>query len=270
MTLIGHQKLIETFKRLIREDKLSHGYIFFGEPEVGKFSFARQLAAYLETGEFQEPVRVLNETLIIRPDEKGAIGITSVREAKYFLLQKPAYASHRVVIIDEADKLTSHAQHALLKLAEEPPEAGLLLLIVSSPEALFATLQSRFQKIYFPRIQSSIITEFLSRQFKIPKARAAEVAKLSFGRPGRAVKLAETRKQIRQLAEESRSKKELIEGFMDDGEAMTQYFTELVARLAKDPLKNHAELKAILKRLTLISDFNTNKRLQLESALWNI
>ena len=264
--LIGHEKLAETFKRLIQKGKLSHGYIFFGEPEVGKFSFARHLAAYLETDEFQEPLRTLSETLIIQPDEKGAIGITSAREAKYFLLQKPAYSSHRVVIVNEADKLTSHAQHALLKLAEEPPEAGLLLLVVFSPEALFATLQSRFQKIYFPRIQSSIITEFLSRQFKIPKARAAQVAKLSFGRPGRAIKLAGGRKQ----EAGSRSKKDLIEGFMDDGEAMTQYFTELVARLAKDPIQNHAELKAILKRLTLISDFNTNKRLQLESALWNI
>ena len=57
---------------------------------------------------------------------------------------------------------------------------------------------------------------------------------------------------------------------MDDSEAMNQYFTELIAELAEDPIKNYKELKAILNRLTKISEFNTNKRLQLESALWNI
>src|SRR3989344_1060913 len=119
--LIGHEKLTETFKRLIREDKLSHGYIFFGESGVGKFSFALGFATYLETGEFQKQSRLLEETLIIRPSEEGTISINNIRESRYFLLQKPAYSPRRTVIIDEAECLTGEAQHAILKIAEEPP-----------------------------------------------------------------------------------------------------------------------------------------------------
>ncbi len=262
--LVGHEKLTETFKRLIQEDKLSHGYLFFGEPEVGKFSFALRLASYLETKEFQEPSRLLNEILIIRPDEKGTISIDRAREAKYFLLQKPVYSLRRVVLVDEAEKLTPHAQHAILKITEEPPPAGLIILITPNPEVLLPTLQSRLQKIYFPRVNSGLIVKLLS-EFKITKTKAAEITDLSFGRPGRAIKIVESRKQ----KIENRNKKELIEEMTESPELLAENLTEIIAELAKDPVRNYKELGSILNRLTLINQFNVNKRLQLESALWN-
>jgi len=40
---IGHSQLVKDFKELARRGKLAHGYIFFGEPEVGKFYFAKHL-----------------------------------------------------------------------------------------------------------------------------------------------------------------------------------------------------------------------------------
>lgn len=263
--LIGHEKLTKTFKRLIREDKLSHGYIFFGEPGVGKFSFAVSLATYLETGEFQQLPRPLGETLIIRPDEEGTIGINEIRNSKYFLFQKPSHSPRRTVIVNDAERLTPQAQHAILKIAEEPPVSALIILIVSNPEALLPTLQSRLQKIYFSRVSSTLISAMFARQFKLTREKADEITKISFGRPGRAIKLLENRKQ----KIENRSKKEAIEGMTESNEAMSEYFTELIAELAKDPIKNHKNLRSILNRLTLISQFNTNKRLQLESALWN-
>ena len=48
----GHQDLVKNFKELVRAGKLAHGYIFFGEPEVGKFYFAKHLANFLENGGF--------------------------------------------------------------------------------------------------------------------------------------------------------------------------------------------------------------------------
>ena len=264
--LIGHEKLTKTFKRLIQEDKLSHGYIFFGEPEVGKFSFAAGLAAYLETGEFHKLSRPLGEALIIRPNEEGTIGINDIRESKYFLFQKPAHSLRRTVIVDGAERLTSQAQHSLLKIAEEPPASALIMLIVSNPEALLPTLQSRLQKIYFSRVNSKLITAMLAKQFKITKEKAAEIAKISFGRPGRAIRIANSKGQIAR----GRNKKTLIEEMIESNGAMEEQLTEIIAQLAKDPVGNCEKLKSILNRASLISQFNTNKRLQLESALWNI
>lgn len=266
MILIGHEKLTETFKRLIREDKLSHGYIFFGEAGVGKFSFAVGLATYLETGKFQKLSRPLGETFIIRPNEEGTVSINDIRESKYFLFQKPVHSPRRTVIVNDAERLTPQAQHAILKISEEPPVSALIILIVSNPEALLPTLQSRLQKVYFPRVSSKLTAAMLIKQFRMTKEKASEITKISFGRPGRAVKLAEGSKQ----KIESRNKKETVERMTESNEVMEEELTEIIAELAKDPIKNYANLKLILNRLTKIAQFNTNKRLQLESALWNI
>lgn len=264
--LVGHEKLTETFKQLIKDDRLSHGYIFFGEPQVGKFSFALGLAAYLETGDFTAPLRPLGETSIVRPDEEGTIGINSIRDSKYFLLQKPIHSLYRVVIVNDAENLTSQAQHAILKIAEEPPGDALIILIVSNPETLLSTIQSRLQKIYFSRISSDLIAAMLVDRFRQTKTGAADIAKVSFGRPGRAIKLIESRKEKVEI----RNKKELIEEMIESNDKLKENLTEIIAELAKDSVKNYENLKSVLHRLTLISQFNTNKRLQLESALWNI
>lgn len=264
--LIGHDILFEKFKSLIENGGLSHGYIFFGEPGVGKFSFAVSLATYLETGVFQKPSRPLGETLIIHPDEEGTVSINDIRKSKYFLFQKPANSPRRTVIVNDAERLTPQAQHAILKISEEPPVSALIILVVSNSEALLPTLQSRLQKIYFPRVSSGLIIAMLAKQFKITEKKAAEIAKISFGRPGRAIGLASDKKRETR----DKGKKELMGEMTESSEAMDEYFAELIAILAKDPVKNYANLRLILNRLAKIAQFNTNKRLQLESALWNI
>ena len=66
------------FKELARRGKLAHGYIFFGEPEVGKFYFAKHLANFLETGEFSISSRPLQDLMVIDSTKNlktDAIGI---------------------------------------------------------------------------------------------------------------------------------------------------------------------------------------------------
>ena len=46
---------------------------------------------------------------------------------------RPFEGRHRVVIIDDADRLTSDAQNALLKTLEEPPSTSSFLLVTSQP-----------------------------------------------------------------------------------------------------------------------------------------
>ncbi len=115
--LSGHDNLIKPFKRLVKEDKLSHSYIFFGESQVGKATFAKYLANFLEFGEFEEHKSILTESFIITPTAKegdASIGIDAVRDIKQFLYSKPVCSERRIVIIDDADKLTSQAQNAIL------------------------------------------------------------------------------------------------------------------------------------------------------------
>lgn len=142
------EELINNFRELIENDKLSHSYLFFGAGEE-KFIFSQALANFLEKGEFSEPKGILTEFLAVSPDEKGTIGIEQIRNLKYFLWQKPTASFKRMVIIESAQALTAEAQNAALKIVEEPPERSLIIFLAKTAEDLLPTLNSRLQKIYF-------------------------------------------------------------------------------------------------------------------------
>ena len=222
-------QLVDNFKRLATENNLSHAYLFFGGDKRNKERkslFAESLANFLENGVFEASVRLLKETLIISPDEKGTVGIESIRTLKYFLWQKPINSSRRTAIIKEAQALTPEAQNAALKIVEEPPESALIIFIADSEDSLFPALNSRFQKIYFP------------------------------------CSLAVDREEEINIE----SIKGLDESLLDEAE-LNRFFENLINDLKREPVKNSRQLKQTLSRLTLIKQFNTNKRLQLKALI---
>ncbi|MDO8443098.1 MAG: hypothetical protein Q7S81_02480 [bacterium] len=269
--LCGHKDLKESFFILAKRGSLSHGYIFFGEPQVGKFSFALSLANFLEAGDFNSKGKMLSEVLIIKDS-----GIDCVREIKNFLWQKPQNSQKRTVIIDNADLLTAEAQSAILKITEEPPEHALIILVVSNLNNILPPILSRLQKIYFPRISKNEISEFLIKDIGVKKDKAEELAVLAYGRPGRAMNLINNKElsEIDELAQKflrftglNRSQfiKKLVDDQKEKPEILDQFFESLIVILRKDPVKNHQMIKSILSRLFLIKSYNVNKRLQIEA-----
>ena len=232
--MVGHEKLIEDFKKLIDNGGLSHAYLFFGGDDKNhqeKFLFAQSLANFLENGIFNEPHRLLQEILIISPDEKGTIGIDSIRDLKYFLWQKPTNSTRRVAVIKEAENLTPEAQNAALKIVEEPPESALIIFISNIEDNLFPALTSRLQKIYFSSVVES------------------DAARIN------ADKYGDLRGYIEEIIENNQ---------------IDQFFKSLISGFKKEPIKNSKKLKATLNRLTLMKQFNTNKRLQLKALISEI
>lgn len=215
---------ITAFKKLADNNKLSHAYLFYGGNREGKIIFAQSLANS-------------EETLIIEPDEKGTIGIDTIRALKYFLWQKPtrppcfatrsgqANLKLRTVIIKEAENLTNQAQNAALKIVEEPPESALIIFIAKNIENLLPTLTSRLQKIHFPS----------------------------------KINLRETSKHSAKTGATGQADAKLSDIEID------QFFENLINDLKKDPIKNSQRLKELLKRLVLIKQFNVNKRLQIKA-----
>lgn len=147
------KKVEDDFRGLINKKRLSHAYLFFGNPgivEDNKFIFARSLANFLEKGKFEVSEELLIELLTIEKDENETVGIDAVKAIKRFLYQKPVNSKYRTVIIKDSEKLTIEAQNAVLKIVEEPPKEALIIFIANSEENLYSTLASRLQKIYFP------------------------------------------------------------------------------------------------------------------------
>ena len=186
--LFGLDKNLETLKDLAKADSLPHGFIFYGPQMVGKFTAAKALASYFEKKDWDFE-GVLEDAHIIQPDEEGTIGIDAVREIKTFVYQKPNFSKYRTLILDEAERMTEAAENALLKVAEEPPESSLIILIVREPELLSATLRSRFQKIYFGEWNESDLEEYLKKDKKYPAVEAKKLARLSGGKVGLAILL---------------------------------------------------------------------------------
>ena len=146
----GHKLLVKNFKSLADRGRLGHAYLFFGANRMGAKNFALALSNFSETGNFEfESERILSDQFLVEPNEKKTIGVDEARKIKSFLFMKPNVGSRRVVIVDRAEFLTTEAQNALLKIAEEPPESALLILITIEPELLRETLVSRFNKIFF-------------------------------------------------------------------------------------------------------------------------
>ena len=283
MQLIGHNNFIKLFKKLVEEERLFHSYIFFGEREIGKYNFAISLASFIEKGKFEKqelvenayPKQILEETFILRPKD-GLLVIDDIRSAKHFLAQKPIRTNKRILIVDNAELLTPEAQNALLKIAEEPRGTSLMILIAENLDVFLPTLASRFQKIHFPRLKTEIIADMLEKEYSIKKDKASAIAKISLGRPGRAVNLAidektiEGHKKVMSLLAGKLAKRQIIDELVENPENINSFFTEIIAELAKDTVKNYDNLRLITERMTVMSQFNTNRRLQLTSALWNI
>lgn len=272
--LLGHQDKQKIFRKLVQDGKLSHGYLFFGENHVGKFLFAKALANFLENRQFKETAAILTEALVLSP-EAGSIGIDAVRDAKEFLSRTPIRSSRRTLIIDSAGALTHHAQSAILKVAEEPPSSSLIILIANSPETILSTLRSRLQKIYFPRVDRKAIENMLVDRYELPRQQAVSLAEESLGQPGLAVmalqdKVDQNAGALLKKLFGSVPKRDVIESALEDPTLTDRFLAKVIAHLAKEPIKNYKILGKITDRLMKMSDFNTNKRLQLESALWNI
>ncbi|MEK7212688.1 MAG: hypothetical protein AAB686_03345, partial [Patescibacteria group bacterium] len=184
--IIGHQPLIRDLKALADERKLSHGYIFFGSRRIGKKCVALGLANYLETGEFSPNLKnqPLSDALVIGPDEQKSIGIDKIRDIKNFLWQMPNRSAYRTVIVDDCIHLTDEAQNALLKITEEPPASGLVILVVEDPESLRPTLQSRLEKIYFAPVAAKEIEKWLVTAGRTSPDQAREISQSALGAPG--------------------------------------------------------------------------------------
>ncbi|MEE9338875.1 MAG: DNA polymerase III subunit delta' [Methylococcaceae bacterium] len=99
--------------------------------------------------------------LLIEPEEQGkSIGIAVIRKLVSTLTLKPQYETHRVIIINPADSLNNASANAFLKYLEEPTERTCLILISNNPNKLPATIRSRCQKLFIPRVsdQASLDT----------------------------------------------------------------------------------------------------------------
>jgi DNA polymerase-3 subunit delta' len=81
------------------------------------------------------------DLLVLSPEL--SIGIDEIRNLQKFLQLKPFKEKRKIVVILEAQKLTTEAQNSLLKTLEEPPSDSFIILAVSVLSLMLPTIISR-------------------------------------------------------------------------------------------------------------------------------
>lgn len=170
--VVGQEHITETLKNQIRNDKLSHAYLFIGTRGTGKTTCAKILAKAVNC---EHPVNgnPCNECPTCRGIDDGTImdvveldaasnnGVDNVRTLRDEAIFTPAGAKKRVYIIDEVHMLSVPAFNALLKIMEEPPAHLMFILATTELKKVPATILSRCQRYSFKRIDSEIIAKRL-------------------------------------------------------------------------------------------------------------
>ncbi len=130
--------------------------------------------------------------LVSLPEDKHEFPIALMQQLIAKLALKPARQRRRIAIIDDADAFNEESANCFLKTLEEPPPASLLILIGTSPDRQFPTIQSRCQLIRFAALPEEVVSEQLLNEGVVEKKdEALRLAKLGGGSLGAARALAD-------------------------------------------------------------------------------
>ncbi|MFC5402480.1 DNA polymerase III subunit gamma/tau [Cohnella soli] len=161
--MVGQQHIVQTLQNAIREDRLSHAYLFSGPRGTGKTTAAKVLAKAVncERGPAVEPcnecsscLRITNGSVmdVVEIDAASNRGVEEIRDIRDKVKYAPTEVKRKVYIIDEVHMLTTEAFNALLKTLEEPPGHVMFVLATTEQHKLPPTIISRCQRFDFRRV----------------------------------------------------------------------------------------------------------------------
>ncbi len=159
--LVGQDNISKILQNSIRNNKISHAYIFSGPRGTGKTSSAKIFAKSVNCLDNKKGNACLvcnsckNANLsndIIEIDAASNNGVDEIREITNNIRLSPNSLKYKVYIIDEVHMLSASAFNALLLTLEEPPSHVIFILATTNIESVPITILSRCQKFDFQKI----------------------------------------------------------------------------------------------------------------------
>ncbi|HXH26712.1 MAG TPA: AAA family ATPase [Candidatus Acidoferrum sp.] len=223
-----------------------HALLLIGPTHIGKLTLAKAWAKQVANGSVAQ---------IIEPDEKGSIGIETIREL--YQAARSKSRGSQAIIIDHAETMGVEAQNALLKLLEEPRPG--LCFILTSPHlnALLPTIVSRIQQVRVRPLAAEALQAWLPAL-----AGKDQLLFIAQGRPALLAALSSGAEAFQALRNTMQRAKDLL--------AAKPYerFAQ-VGRIAADRNECIALLEAMLQitSLQLTKNQQTDRWLQISEAL---
>ncbi|HXF01647.1 MAG TPA: DNA polymerase III subunit delta', partial [Arthrobacter sp.] len=158
--LPGQSAVVEQLSRAAAAERPAHAWLFTGPPGSGRSNAAKAFAAALLC-EQQDPAErgcgtchacrtVLagsNADATLVATENVTFSIQEMRELVGKAQDKPSSGRWRVIIIEDADRMTERTTNVLLKAIEEPPPRTIWMLCTPSPADVLVTIRSRCRPV---------------------------------------------------------------------------------------------------------------------------
>ena len=274
--LIGHAYAIRILDSAVSSGRISHAYLITGPKQVGRLTLAKQLAMAANcespneapcgscsqcdriTRGLHADVRLIDRYTPIRglgggeasTPEKDAsrarLSIEHIRDLQHDGHISPFEGQRHVFIIEDAetlkfdDGITTPTANALLKTLEEPTDTSMLILIAPDRGTVPDTVASRCQWIQLRPVPVDQIQEGLVSKHGASPEDAEMYARLSNGRPGRAIELLEDPAAVGHY---DQMVQRIIDASTSSLEGRFRYARELSGQFRKDKSAVEAELE---------------------------
>lgn len=180
-------------------EAMTHSWLITGPPGSGRsnlaFAFATALLQGSTTGAEAErtAAQVAARThpdLAVLATDRVVITIEEVRQLVAQSQFSPSIAPYRVIIIEDADRMTERTSNVLLKALEEPPPRTVWVLCAPSAADLIPTIRSRVRVVRLRVPSVAEVAELLVRRDGVEPALAERAAREAQTHIGMALRLA--------------------------------------------------------------------------------
>ncbi|MRX42262.1 DNA polymerase III subunit delta' [Agromyces kandeliae] len=182
---------------------MTHSWLITGPPGSGRsnlaYAFAEALLSGSPDGDGTTRAQVLARShpdLHVLATEGVIIKVADVRKIVERSHYAPSVGHHRVIVVEDADRMTEQTSNVLLKELEEPPERTVWILCAPSEADLIPTIRSRVRSVRLQVPGIAAVADLLVRRDGVDPdvaERAAREAQSHIGMAHRLATSAEAR-----------------------------------------------------------------------------
>lgn len=196
--LVGQHSAVEQLRGAAQSGSPTHAWLFTGPPGSGRSNAARAFAAALNCP--QAGCGTCSSCRLVAAGSHPAVSLVSTENVSYRIedvreliitaQDRPQGHRWRVIVVEDADRMTERATNVLLKAIEEPPPQTIWVLCAPSPADVLVTIRSRCRHVSLRIPPAEAVEALLVERDGLSAEQAGFAARVSQSHIGVARRLA--------------------------------------------------------------------------------